>query len=89
MTLSLGFSPCPNDCFMFDAIVHRRIDTDKVMLQLTERDATLNVMPLNVSCSSWMREAVTALIPAATARSKCVPLVGKKRQSSNAGSSAN
>ena len=26
MNLSLGFSPCPNDCFMFDAIVNRRID---------------------------------------------------------------
>ena len=25
MKLSLGFSPCPNDCFMFDAIVNRRI----------------------------------------------------------------
>ena len=28
MTLSLAFSPCPNDCFMFDAIVHRRIDLE-------------------------------------------------------------
>ena len=28
MTLSLGFSPCPNDCFMFDAIVNRRIDIE-------------------------------------------------------------
>jgi len=28
VTLSLGFSPCPNDCFMFDAIVHRRIDLE-------------------------------------------------------------
>jgi len=28
MRLSLGFSPCPNDCFMFDAIVNRRIDLD-------------------------------------------------------------
>jgi 1,4-dihydroxy-6-naphthoate synthase len=26
MTVTLGFSPCPNDCFMFDAIVHERID---------------------------------------------------------------
>ena len=26
MRLSLGFSSCPNDCFMFDAIVNRRID---------------------------------------------------------------
>lgn len=28
MKLSLGFSPCPNDCFIFDAIVHRRIDME-------------------------------------------------------------
>ncbi len=28
MNLTLGFSPCPNDCFMFDAIVHRRIDLE-------------------------------------------------------------
>jgi len=28
MTLTLGFSPCPNDCFMFDAMVHGRIDCE-------------------------------------------------------------
>ena len=28
MALSLGFSPCPNDCFMFDAIVNERIDLE-------------------------------------------------------------
>src|SRR6185436_2519385 len=28
MRLTLGFSPCPNDCFMFDAIVHKRIDVE-------------------------------------------------------------
>src|SRR6185436_6412498 len=28
MALSLGFSPCPNDCFMFDAIVNHRIDLE-------------------------------------------------------------
>ena len=28
MNLTLGFSPCPNDCFMFDAMVHRRIDLE-------------------------------------------------------------
>jgi 1,4-dihydroxy-6-naphthoate synthase len=26
--LTLGFSPCPNDCFMFDAIVNQRIDLE-------------------------------------------------------------
>src|SRR5436190_15795382 len=28
MKLTLGFSPCPNDCFMFDAIVNGRIDLE-------------------------------------------------------------
>jgi 1,4-dihydroxy-6-naphthoate synthase len=28
MKLTLAFSPCPNDCFMFDAVVHRRIDLE-------------------------------------------------------------
>src|SRR5688500_1967201 len=28
MRLTLAFSPCPNDCFMFDAMVHGRIDTE-------------------------------------------------------------
>ncbi|HVQ15494.1 MAG TPA: 1,4-dihydroxy-6-naphthoate synthase [Vicinamibacterales bacterium] len=28
MKLTLGFSPCPNDCFMFDAMVHHRIDLE-------------------------------------------------------------
>ena len=27
MKLTLGFSPCPNDTFIFDALVHNRIDT--------------------------------------------------------------
>jgi 1,4-dihydroxy-6-naphthoate synthase len=25
--LRLGFSPCPNDCFVFDALVHGRVAT--------------------------------------------------------------
>ncbi|RME92811.1 MAG: 1,4-dihydroxy-6-naphthoate synthase [Bacteroidetes bacterium] len=28
MQISLGFSPCPNDTFIFDALVHRKIDTE-------------------------------------------------------------
>lgn len=34
-TLSLGYSPCPNDTFIFDALVHERIDTGG--LRFTER----------------------------------------------------
>jgi 1,4-dihydroxy-6-naphthoate synthase len=38
MTLTLGFSPCPNDCFMFDAIVHRRIDLEGLAFDVIMED---------------------------------------------------
>ena len=28
MKLTLGFSPCPNDTFIFDALIHHKIDTE-------------------------------------------------------------
>jgi 1,4-dihydroxy-6-naphthoate synthase len=36
--LSLAFSPCPNDCFMFDAIVNRRIDLEGLEFAVTLAD---------------------------------------------------
>ena len=45
MKLSLGFSPCPNDCFMFDAIVNKRIDLEG--LEFAARLA--DVEALNIS----------------------------------------
>jgi 1,4-dihydroxy-6-naphthoate synthase len=38
MTLTLGFSPCPNDCFVFDAIVHKRIDLDGLVFSFRIAD---------------------------------------------------
>ena len=38
MTLTLGFSPCPNDCFMFDAIVHRRVDLEGLEFDVIMED---------------------------------------------------
>ena len=38
MMLSLAFSPCPNDCFMFDALVHRRIDLEGLEFAVTLAD---------------------------------------------------
>ena len=38
MKLSLAFSPCPNDCFMFDAIVNRRIDLEGLEFSVTLAD---------------------------------------------------
>jgi 1,4-dihydroxy-6-naphthoate synthase len=42
MKLSLGFSPCPNDCFMFDALVQRRIDAGD--LRFEERLADVEAL---------------------------------------------
>jgi 1,4-dihydroxy-6-naphthoate synthase len=42
MTLTLGFSPCPNDCFIFDAIVNRRIDLEG--LEFTPRIADVEAL---------------------------------------------
>jgi 1,4-dihydroxy-6-naphthoate synthase len=44
-TLTLGFSPCPNDCFMFDALIHGKIDTKHLVFEPVIEDVeTLNKM---------------------------------------------
>jgi len=43
--ISLGFSPCPNDCFMFDALIHGKIDTKHLTFEPVIEDVeTLNRM---------------------------------------------
>lgn len=38
MRLTLGFSPCPNDTFIFDALVNKKIDTEGLSFELTIAD---------------------------------------------------
>ena len=43
MNLTLGFSPCPNDTFIFDALVNNKIDTEGLSFQPVLEDVqTLN-----------------------------------------------
>jgi 1,4-dihydroxy-6-naphthoate synthase len=43
MKLTLGFSPCPNDTFIFDALVNRKIDTGNLSFEVVMEDVeTLN-----------------------------------------------
>lgn len=46
MRISLGFSPCPNDTFMFDALIHKKIDTGGFEFDVKIAD----VEELNRSC---------------------------------------
>ena len=43
MKISLGFSPCPNDTFIFDALVNGKIDTQGLIFDVMLEDVqTLN-----------------------------------------------
>ena len=43
MKLTLGFSPCPNDTFIFDALIHHKIDTEGLDFEVSFDDVeTLN-----------------------------------------------
>jgi 1,4-dihydroxy-6-naphthoate synthase len=44
MKLTLGFSPCPNDTFIFDALIHHKIDTEGLDFEVFFHDVeTLNL----------------------------------------------
>ena len=48
MNYTLGFSPCPNDTFIFDAIVNHKIDTGAIQFTTRLEDVeTLNELALN------------------------------------------
>lgn len=47
MKLTLGISPCPNDTFIFDALVNKKIDTEGLSFELVINDVErLNILAL-------------------------------------------
>ncbi len=50
MEIQLGFSPCPNDTFIFDALVNKKIDTEGIDFTVQLAD----VQTLN----NWARQRV-------------------------------
>jgi 1,4-dihydroxy-6-naphthoate synthase len=89
MKLTLGFSPCPNDCCMFDAIVHRRIDLEGLEFQVRMADVeALNraAFGLDVDVTKLSFHALAfcsgdyALLDAGSALGRnCGPLLISKR----------
>jgi 1,4-dihydroxy-6-naphthoate synthase len=84
--LSLGFSPCPNDCFIFDAIVNQRIDLEGI--EFDEDVETLNRWAVegNLDCTKLSFHAfahltnVYQLLNAGSALGfNCGPLLISKR----------
>lgn len=50
--INLAFSPCPNDTFIFDAMVHHKIDTEGIEFEFTMAD----VEELNRNAFSGLHE---------------------------------
>jgi 1,4-dihydroxy-6-naphthoate synthase len=89
MSLSLGFSPCPNDCFMFDAIVNRRIDLEGLSLtpHLADVEAlnretfagTADVTKLSYHAYAYCRRDYVLLDAGSALGRNCGPLLISKR----------
>ncbi|MFP4445673.1 MAG: 1,4-dihydroxy-6-naphthoate synthase [Desulfosudaceae bacterium] len=88
-TLDIAFSPCPNDTFMFDALVHERIDTGglRVAAHLHDIDelnrrALARTWPVTkMSFFAWlkMRHDYTILDAGAALGYGCGPLLVSRR----------
>lgn len=89
MKLSLAFSPCPNDCFMFDAIVHRRIDLDGLEFGVTLADIealnqsafdeAVDVTKLSFHAYAYCADRYVLLDAGAALGRNCGPLLISKR----------
>ena len=89
MKLSLAFSPCPNDCFMFEAIINNRIDLEGLDFSVQLEDVeTLNraafAQAVDVTKLSYHAYAYCAdryvLLDAGSALGRnCGPLLISKR----------
>jgi 5,8-dihydroxy-2-naphthoate synthase len=89
MKLSLGFSPCPNDCFIFDAIVNRRIDlegldftialADVEALNRSAFDRTADVTKLSYHAYAYCAGDYVLLDAGSALGRNCGPLLISKR----------
>ena len=89
MRLSLGFSPCPNDCFMFDAIVHRRVDMEGLEfdvrmadVEALNRDAFaggIDVTKLSYHAFAYCADRYGLLDAGSALGRNCGPLLISKR----------
>ena len=89
MNLSLGFSPCPNDCFMFDAIVNRRIDLEGLAFTVRMEDVEalnkaafagdVDVTKLSYHAYAYCADRYVLLDAGSALGRNCGPLLISKR----------
>jgi 1,4-dihydroxy-6-naphthoate synthase len=89
-TLSLGYSPCPNDTFIFYALVHKKIDTlgldfseilkDVEELNRMAGDSRLDITKASVHAYGYLRDRYFLLRSGGALGKGCGPLLVSSRQ---------
>lgn len=93
MNLTLGFSPCPNDCFIFDALIHHKIDTQGIDFTVTMLDVEalnnkafkneLDITKLSYHAFVYLTQQYILLNSGSALGFNCGPLLVKKAESKN------
>ncbi len=93
MKLSLGFSPCPNDTFLFDAMVHGKIDTEGLEFEVLMADVEvlnqkafanqLNITKLSYHAYAYLMDTYALLDAGSALGNDCGPLLIAKTKLSD------
>ena len=88
--IRLGFSPCPNDCFIFDALVNKKIDTEGIDFEFVISDVedlnnrafrgTLDVTKLSFYAFAHLLDSYALLDSGCALGQGCGPLVISKQE---------
>ena len=89
MKLSLGFSPCPNDTFIFDAMIHGKIDTEGLEFEVVMADVEelnkkafageLDITKLSYHAFAHLLEKYVLLTAGSALGKNCGPLLISKK----------
>ena len=93
MKLSLGFSPCPNDTFIFDAMIHGKIDTEGLVFEVLMADVeelnqrafakNLDITKLSYHAFGYLVDDYVLLDAGSALGNNCGPLLIAKSQLSD------
>lgn len=94
MKLTLGYSPCPNDCFIFDALIHQKIDTEGIEFDVLLCDvetlnqkalkADLDITKLSFHAYAYVLDKYILLRSGSALGFNCGPLLIRYPQSKEA-----
>ncbi len=88
--LTLGFSPCPNDTFIFDAMIHGKIDTEGLDFQVEMADVevlnkkamegTIDITKLSYHAYAYLTHQYQLLHSGSALGNNCGPLLIAKKE---------